>query len=86
MFKFIGNIGKVNKIWGLLNEKYFKSLDGKIGRTVIKIEENSESGNLLIVQTNNTNVRSILSENETKILNEIKLELGVVLTKITVLQ
>ena len=85
MFKFFRNIGKVNKVWGLLNEKYFKSLNGKIGSTVIKIEEDSMAGNHLVLQTDNENVKSILLKNESQIINDINNELGIFIAGITVI-
>jgi hypothetical protein len=85
MFKYFKNIGKVNKVWRLLNENYFKSLDGKTGSTVIKIEEDSMTGNHLVVQTDNENVKLVLLKNESQILNDIKNELGLFIAGITVI-
>ncbi len=85
MFKYFKNIGKVNKVWRLLNENYFKSLDGKTGSTVIKIEEDSMAGNHLVVQTDNENVKLVLLKNESQILNDIKNELGLFIARITVI-
>jgi hypothetical protein len=85
MFNFFRNIGKVNKVWGLLNEKYFMQLNGKIGGTVIKIEEDRVAGNQLLVQTDNENVRSILQKNESQIINDINIKLGINLIRINVI-
>jgi hypothetical protein len=85
LFNFFRNIGKLNKVWGLLNEKYFKSLDGKIGSTVIKIKEDSMAGNQLTVQTDNGNVKSILLKNESQIINDINSKLGIFIARITVI-
>ena len=85
MFKYFKNISKVNKVWRILNEKYLNTLDSKIGSTVIKIEEDSMAGNQLVVHTDNTNVKSILMKNESLILNDINNELGVFLSRITVI-
>jgi hypothetical protein len=76
LFKFFRNIGKINKVWSLLNEKYFISLDGKIGNTVLKIQENPMTGNQLIVQTENENVKTILKDNEPQIISDLNNELG----------
>ncbi len=85
MFKFLKNAGNSNKVWGLLNEKYFKQLDGKIGGTVLKIKEDSSSGNHLYIQTDNENVRKILAENESLIISDINNELGISVTGMTIL-
>ncbi|HRE10815.1 MAG TPA: hypothetical protein PK605_00125 [Ignavibacteria bacterium] len=85
MFKFFRNIGNTNKVWGLLNSKYFNSLGGKIGNTVLKIKDESESGIQLIIQTDNEKVRSILQENESQIKSEINNELGLLITRMTIL-
>lgn len=85
MFKFLKNAGNSNKVWGLLNEKYFKPLDGKIGGTVLKIKEGPAAGNHLYIQTDNENVRRILTENESGIINDINNELGISVTGMTIL-
>jgi hypothetical protein len=85
MFNSFRNIGKTNKIWVLLNEKYFEQLSGNIGNTVIKIDEDPMSGNQLLVQTDNENVRSILQKNETQIINDINNKLGINLVRINII-
>lgn len=85
MFKFLKNAGNSNKVWGLLNEKYFKSLDGKIGGTVLKIKEGPASGYHLFIQTDSESVRKILIENESRIISDINNELGISLTGMTIL-
>ncbi len=72
MFKYFKNISRVNKVWQLLNERYFNAIEGKTGNTVIKIDEKSESMNYLLVHTDNQNVVTILSENEQDILRDLK--------------
>ncbi len=72
MFKYFKNIGRENKVWQLLNEQYFNAIDGKIGNTIIKIEEKSEMNNYLLVQTDNQNVKTILLKNEQDILRALK--------------
>lgn len=69
MFK---NISKVNKIWKLLNESYLNTLDGKIGNTVIKIDEKGESIDYLLVQSDNESVKKILTDNEQDIIKALK--------------
>ncbi len=85
MLNSFRNIGKTNKVWVLLNEKYFKELNGKIGSTVIKIEEDSMAGNQLLVQSNNENVKSILQKNESQIINDINRVLEMNLVRINVI-
>jgi hypothetical protein len=85
MFNFFRKIGKINKVWGLLNEKYFIQLNGKIGSTVIKIEEDSMAGNQLSVKTDNENVKSILQKNESQIISDINSKLGIILVRINVI-
>ena len=72
MFKYFKNISKLNKVWQLLNEEYLNTLEGKIGNTVIKIEEKSEANNYLLVQSDNQNVKTILLNNEPDILSALK--------------
>ena len=72
MFKYFKNISKLNKVWQLLNEEYLNTLEGKIGNTVIKIEEKSEANNYLLVQSDNQNVKTILLNNEPDILRALK--------------
>jgi hypothetical protein len=85
LFKFFKKIGIANKIWKILNSKYFNSLEGKIGSTVIKIQENPMAGNNLIVQTDNGNVRSIIQKNESQIIDDINSELGIFISKVTII-
>lgn len=85
MFKNFKNIKKLNRLWLLLNNKYFNDLDGKIGNTVIKIEEDQMSGNNLLVKSDNENVKSILKKNESQILNDIHKEIGTQLLKINII-
>lgn len=85
MFKFLKNAGNSNKVWGLLNEKYFKSLDGKIGGTVLKIKEGPASANHLFIQTDSESVRKILMENESQIVSDINNGLGIPITGMTIL-
>jgi hypothetical protein len=85
LFNFFKNTGRTNKVWKILNEKYFNSLDGKIGNTVIKIKEDRFAGNKLLVHTDNENVKSILVKNESPIINEINNNIGIVLTGITII-
>ena len=82
MFKYFKNLKNLNKVWQLLNEKYFNQLDGKIGSTVIKIEEDPMRGNYLIVQSDNENVKTILRSNESQILNDINKEIGTSLSRV----
>lgn len=86
MFKYFKNLYKLNKVWGLLNKKYFNALDGNTGSTVIKIEENSIAGNHLVVITDNENIKSILIKNESQILNDIKNETDIFFEKIIVIK
>ena len=85
LFKFFRNIGNTNKVWGLLNGKYFNSLGGKIGNTVIKIKDESGAGSRLIIQTDNENVKAILQKEESTIIKDIYTELGILITGMTIL-
>ncbi len=84
MFKFFKSTKNTNIVWQILNESYFKELDGKIGNTVLKIDESNLNGKSLLVSTNNENVRKILISNEAQILNDINKETGLLLTKINI--
>ncbi|HMQ79923.1 MAG TPA: hypothetical protein PKE39_03985 [Ignavibacteria bacterium] len=84
MFKFFKNVGNSNKVWGLLNSRYFNTLGGKIGNTVLKIKEESGAGSRLIIQTDNENVKAILQKEESNIINDIHAELGILITGITI--
>lgn len=85
MFKYFKNIKNVNKVWKMLNDKYFNELSGKIGNTVLKIDEDTMKGSYLLVKTDNENVKSILIKNESGILNDIFREVGIQLIKIKIL-
>ncbi len=85
MFKYFKNIKNVNKVWKMLNDKYFNELSGKIGNTVLKIDEDTMNGSYLLVKTDNENVKSILIKNESGILNDIFREVGIQLIKIKIL-
>ncbi len=85
MFKFFKNVGNSNKVWGLLNSRYFNTLGGKIGNTVLKIREESGADSHLIIQTDNENVKEILQKEESNIIKDIHAELGILITGMTIL-
>lgn len=82
MFKFFKKAVNTNKIWQVLNEYYFNELNGRIGNTVLKVENSSETVNSLLVHTDNENVRKILTDNEQRIISDLKSKADIFISSI----
>ncbi len=82
MFKFFKKAANTNKIWQILNENYLNELNGRIGNTVLKVENSSETVNSLLVHTDNENVRKILADNEQKIIADLKSKADIFISSI----